>query len=141
MWKKYIKQTSENTSLLVVKDLHLLRGSRIIMLEKLSSKELYSLLIFAIDYQPTLQKYFDNLFPNIELPWKEIYLTAGKATANCHLRCFDYKIINNVLYMNKKHFSSVRLSILCVLCAILKLKQYSIFFINVQLLKSFGINF
>ena len=103
MWKKYIKQTSENTSLLVVKDLHLLRGSRIIILEKLSSKELYSLLIFAIDYQPTLQKYFDNLFPNIELPWKEIYLTAGKATANSHLRCFDYKIINNVLYMNKKH--------------------------------------
>ena len=84
MWKKYIKQTSENTSLLVVKDLHLLRGSRIIILEKLSSKELYSLLIFAIDYQPTLQKYFDNLFPNIELPWKEIYLTAGKATANSH---------------------------------------------------------
>ena len=102
MWKKCIKQTSENTSLLVVKDHHLLRGSRIIILEKLSSKELYSLLISAIDHQPTSQKYFDNLFPNIELPCKEIYLAACKATANSHLRCFSYKIIMNVLYLNKK---------------------------------------
>ena len=43
MWKKCIKQTSENTSLLVVKDHHLPRGSRIVILEKLSSKELHSL--------------------------------------------------------------------------------------------------
>ena len=104
MWKKCIKQTSENTSLLVVKDHHLLRGSRIIILEKLNSKELYSLLISAMEHEPTSQKYFDNLFPNIELPWKEIYLTAHKATANSYLRCFNYKIINNVLYLNKKLF-------------------------------------
>ena len=88
MWQKCIK-TSENTSLLFVKDHHLLRGLRIIILEKLSSKELYSLLISAIDHQPTSQKYFDNLFPNAELPWKEIYLTVVKATANSHLRYFN----------------------------------------------------
>ena len=104
MWKKCIKQTLENTSLLVVKDHHLLKGSRIIILEKLSSKELYSLLISAIEHQPTSQKFFDNLFPNIELPWKEIYLTPRKATANSYLSCFNYKIINNVLYLNRKLF-------------------------------------
>ena len=49
MWKKCIKQTSQNTRFPVIKDHHLLRGSRIITLEKLSSKELYSLLISAID--------------------------------------------------------------------------------------------
>ena len=81
MCKKCIKKPSENTSLLVVKDHHLLRSSRIIILEKLSSKELYTLLIFVINYQPTSQKYFDNLFSNVELLWKEIYLNARKATA------------------------------------------------------------
>ena len=40
------------------------------------------------------------MFPNIELPWKEIYLTARKATANSHLRCSTYKIINKVLYLD-----------------------------------------
>ena len=117
MWKKCIKQTSENTSLLVVKDHHLLRGLGIIILEKLNSKELYSLLISAIEHQPTSQKYFDNLFPNIELPWKEIYLTACKATANSFLRCFNYKIINNVLYLNKKLFQFGKTqSPLCCFC-------------------------
>ena len=94
MWKKCVKQTSENTSFLVVKDHHLLRECSSIVLEKLSSKELHSLLIFAVDHQPTSQKYFNNLFPNIGLPWKEIYLNAHKATANSHLHCFNYKIIS-----------------------------------------------
>ena len=94
MWKKCIKQTSANTSFQVVKDHHLLRGSRIIIVEKLSPKELYSLPIFAIDHQPTLQRYFDNLFSNIELPWREIYLNVHKVAANSHLRCFNCKIIN-----------------------------------------------
>ena len=57
----------ENTSLLVVKDHHLFRGLRIIILERLSSKELHSLLISAIDHQPNSQ-----YFSNTELPWKEI---------------------------------------------------------------------
>ena len=117
MWKKCIKEVSENTSLMVVKDHHLLRGSTIIILEKLSSKELYSLLISAIDHQSTSQKYFDNLFPNIELLWKEIYQTVRKATANSHLRCFSYKIINNVLYLNNKLFQFVKTqSPLCSFC-------------------------
>ena len=98
MSRKCIKQTSEKTSLLVVKDYNLLKGSRIIILEKSKSKELYSLLISAIHYQPTSQNYFVyfvyyNLFSNIELPWKEIYLTVRKATANSHLRCFSYELL------------------------------------------------
>ena len=141
MWKKCIKQTSENNSLLVVKNHRLLRRSRIIILEKLSSKELYSLLISAIEHQPTSEKYFDNLFPNIELHWKEIYLTARKATANSYLRCFDFKIINNVLYLNKKLFQFGKTqSPLCSFCHT-EAETTLIFFINVQLLKFFGINF
>ena len=101
----------------VVKDDHLLRGSRIIILEKLTSKELYSLLISAIDHQPNSKIYFDYLFPYIELTWKEIYLTPRKATANSHLRCFHYKIINNVLYLNKKLFQFGKSqSDLCFFC-------------------------
>ena len=103
--------------MLVVKDHHLLTGSRIIILEKISSKELYSFLISAKDHQLISQKYFDNLFPNIEVPWKEIFLIARKATANSHLHCFNYKCIYNVLYLNKKrfHFGKTQ-SPLCSFC-------------------------
>ena len=75
------------------------------------------MLISAIEHQPTSQRYFDNLFPNIELPWKEIYFTAHKATANSYLRCFNYKIISSVLYLNKKHFQFGKTqSPLCSFC-------------------------
>ena len=75
------------------------------------------MLISAIDHQPTSQKYFGNLFPNIELSWKWIYLNARKATANSHLRCFNYKVINNMLYLNKKLFQFVKTqSPLCSFC-------------------------
>ena len=124
---------------MLVKSHHLLRGSMIIILEKLSSKELYSLLFSAIDQQPTSQKYCGNLFPNMELPWKEIYLTTRKATANRHLLCFNYKII--MLYWNNKLFQFGKTqSLLCSFCHA-EVKKHSIFFINVQLLKFFGINF
>ena len=126
--------------MLVVKDNSLLRGSRIIILEKLSFKELYSLLLSAIDHQPTSQKYFDNLFPNIELSWKEIYLIARNATVNSLLRSFHYKVINSVLYLSKKFFQFGKTP-LCTLFVILRLTQRSMFFANDQLLKFFGINF
>ena len=102
-----MKQTSGSTSLLVVKDHHLLTGLRIIIVEKLSSKELYSLLISAIDHQPTSQKYFDNLFPNIELPWKEIYLTARERllTVTCVGSCI--KLLIMCFIWLRSFFSSV----------------------------------
>ena len=59
------------------------------------------MLIFAINHRPNLQKYCDNWFPNIELPWKEKKLTARKATANNRLRCFQNTIINNALWIGK----------------------------------------
>ena len=99
------------------------------------------MLISAIEHQPTSQKYFDNLFPYIELPLKEIYLAVHKATANSYLRCFKYKIINNVLYLNKKLFEFGKTQSPLYFFVILKLKQYSMFLINVHLLKFFGINF
>ena len=49
-------------------------------------------------------KYFEDLLPNIELLWKEIYLTARKVTNNSHLHCFHYKVIENLLYLNKRLF-------------------------------------
>ena len=68
-----------------------LLGLSIMILKKLSSEELYSLLISAIDHQGTSQNHFDNLFPDIELPWEKNYLTAHKVAANRHLHHFNLK--------------------------------------------------
>ena len=55
------------------------------------------MLISAVDHpHHTSPKYFDYLFPNNEPPWKEIHCSC--------LRSFNYKVINNVLHLNKKLF-------------------------------------
>lgn len=43
MWKNCFKQMPDDTSLLVVGEYHLIRGSSIVILEKSNSRELYSL--------------------------------------------------------------------------------------------------
>ena len=58
-------------------------------------------MISAVDHRPTSKKYFDNLFPNINLPRKDIYLNTHKGT-------LPFKIKNKthfyMLYLNKKLF-------------------------------------
>ena len=47
-WNAFIKQNFGNASGLLIHEDHLIKGARILTLEKLSSKELYSILITKI---------------------------------------------------------------------------------------------
>ena len=85
---------------------HLIKGDRILPLGKLSSKEIYSILISNIINKATLNIYFEKLFENTTLDWNKIYLLPSLATIDTTLRSFQYKILNNVLFLKKKtiHF-------------------------------------
>ena len=61
------------------------------------------MLISEIDDQPTSQKYFNKLFPNMELPWEKIYLVAHNVTFNSYLCHFHLKIISYLLHLNKNY--------------------------------------
>ena len=104
MWKSTIKQKNINLGLLTLKDHHIIRNTRIVALEKLNSQGIYWSLIAANNHKPTSQIYFEKLFPDTSLNWKNIYLVARKVTTCTYLRCFQYKILTNTLYLNKKLF-------------------------------------
>ena len=53
---------------------------------------------------PTSQKYFCHIFPNLQVEWKEIYLLPRKVSIDTYLRMSQYKILNNILYLNKQLF-------------------------------------
>ena len=53
---------------------------------------------------PTSQQYFKTLFPRLNLDWKLMYLLPQILPKNTSLRSFQYKILNNVLYLNHKLF-------------------------------------
>ena len=97
IWKDKIKQNlSKNESNLFVLHHHLIENARILALDKLTAKEIYSFLISSLKNKPTSQNFFENSFPNCTFDWKQII------TINSYQRNFQYKILHNILYLNKK---------------------------------------
>ena len=54
---------------------------------------------------PTSQKYFESMFRDLTLQWKQIYTLPRITTIDSKLRCFQYKILHNTLYLNEQLFS------------------------------------
>ena len=77
---------------------------QIYSLSKCNSKELYTLKVSLNDIKTKLQIYFGKLYPNKDIEWKCIYLMPRRVNIDTDLRIFQYKILNNVLYLNKKLF-------------------------------------
>ena len=55
--------------------------------------------------KPTSQMYFDNLFQNnlsgLLVTWNQIYILTRKVTIYSYMHCFQYRIINNILFLNE----------------------------------------
>ena len=68
-WKFVIKETHESTTNLIIHDHHVIKGSRILTLDKLSSTEIYSILISKFQSKPSSNFYFENLFNDNDIDW------------------------------------------------------------------------
>ena len=69
---------------------------------KITAKEIYSILISSLKNKLTSQSYFENSFPNYTFDWKQIYLLPRIITINSYQRKFQYKILYDILYLNRK---------------------------------------
>ena len=72
-WKDAILKDKGNAKNLVIFDHHIVRKSQICSLNKLTSKELYLILVGKNYVTPTAQDYFKNLFETSQFNWKKIY--------------------------------------------------------------------
>ena len=64
--------------------------------KKLSAKELHSILVSNVEYKPKSQAYLEKIFWNKLLKWDKWFLLE---------RSFQYRIMNNMLYLNTKFYS------------------------------------
>ena len=65
IWKQKINDGEKNVEKnYVVQDHHLIKSTRVIVLDKLTAREIYSVLLRSSDNTPTSQKYFGKVFPN-----------------------------------------------------------------------------
>ena len=107
---------------------HINIKSRICSIEKLTSAEIYKLFIKRIEKPATSQSFFNDKF-DISDVWKNIYLLPRYATVDTYSRIFQYKILNNILFLNDKSFRlNLVPSPLCSLCKSAKENVKHLFF-------------
>ena len=103
-WRTIIKSNCNSTNVLLFNH-HVLKKRNLINLDKLYCWELYNILVSISPNKPTSQIYFENLFREQDLNWKEIYVLPWKVSLNCYVKSFYYKVLKDVVYMNKTLFT------------------------------------
>ena len=103
-WIEQIFIGSGNSINLAIQDHHLTKKHQIVDLNKLDSKELYNIQLLANFLKPTSQAYFENIFARHVFEWDKIYILPRILTTDSRIQIFQYKILHNVLYLNKKLF-------------------------------------
>ena len=67
---------------------NVIKEASILSINKLSSKEIYLILISNIFRKPTSNVYFEKLFENTTLDWSKVYLSRHLATSDTTLNSF-----------------------------------------------------
>ena len=77
----------------------------------------YQILLKNIVKPPTAQRSLNNLLRLNTVDWTKVYMLPRQVTIESSLRSFQYKILNNILYLNEKLFKfKIAASQLCSLC-------------------------
>ena len=100
-WKDTILKDKEIAKNLVIFDHHIVRESQICSLNKITSKELYVILVDANSVKPIAQDYLENLFESSDFNWKKIYFLIRNTTLGTKVRLVQYNVLHNTLYVNK----------------------------------------
>ena len=103
---------------LLIQNQHLIKKKQILCLSKLNSNELNKIQI-TVKYKKPTQLYFEKIFKNFNLDWKTIYLLPRITTVHTTICVFQYKLLNNVLFLNKMlHQFGISQDSLCSFCSL-----------------------
>ena len=65
-------------------------------------KNVYRRMLQSLIKQPTSQNKIEILLASLNIDWPQIYMIPQKVTIESALRIFQYKILTNTLYLNKR---------------------------------------
>ena len=100
-WEEAISMHDGSLENFFTQDHHLIKKNQILCLTKLNSNEMYKIQIIIKYKKPTSQSYFVKIFQKSNLDWKTIYILPRIATVDTAICVFQYKLLNNVLFLNK----------------------------------------
>ena len=86
-------------------------------------------MTLKVQNKPSSNIYCENLFNYHDIGWKAIYMLPRLVTYNTYVRSFQYKILNNILDLNKKlHIFGIKSSPLCSFCNLYDETPFHIFY-------------
>ena len=100
-WKKIIFDYSDMNENDLCQNHHVIKGGRILPHDKLSSKEVYSILILNIVNKPPSKIYFEKLFENTTFDWNKIYLSPRLTTIDTTLVLFNIEFFIMYFFLTK----------------------------------------
>ena len=90
---------------------------KVSLLPDMSVKAAYKILIRPLVKAPTSQKSLEKLLCRQDLDWAGIYMIPRMVTVESKLRIFQYKVLNNILYLNDRLYKmGIVQTPLCSLC-------------------------
>ena len=106
-WKRTVKGYLSNSSDSSVLACNVLSGTeadgKFVSVEKVSAKTVYQMLVERKFSKPTSQKFFTKKFDiSNQNIWRSVYLLPVRASIESKMKMFQYKILNNVLYLNQR---------------------------------------
>ena len=99
---EYFAHTGNNNTCIVLKE-------QLMSIYTIRTKEFYDLLISKIFKQPSSQKTIARKLNVKIFNWKETHTLPRKITHDSYSRIFQYKILNNILYLNKHLHQNLKL--------------------------------
>ena len=119
-WKKKIQDNPlGNCHLMTRVPVSIKCKGRKLGLKSVTSKLIYEELFSGIQTTSCTQKYFKNTFQSNELDWPRIYQLPRSTCVQSKTRIFQYKILNNILYLNTRLYRmELSTSSLCSLCSL-----------------------
>ena len=128
-WKEDLSNVKENIHNLIIRDHPIIRKYHTYFLNRLSSKEIYNFLIAQKEEQTASRLYYQQKFSSRNLDWNKIYLLVRIVTKDSTQRAFQFKLLNNVLYLNKMLFKFGKSgSPLCSFCNVKDETPYHLFY-------------
>ena len=101
-WKTLTSNYSDIDENNLYQNHYVIKGARVFSTIILSSKEIHSILISNIFNKRNSNIHSEILFDNITLDWSKMYLLTRLAAIDPTQRSFQYKILNNVFFLNKE---------------------------------------
>ena len=117
-WKRRIKNVAVEHTTLAKTSVGIEKDKMLVPLESTTTKIICKLFISGKFEPPTSKKLFSNQY-NIynEGTWRIIYSLPAHVTTDIKIRMFQYKILNNILFLNQRLYYMKKIdSPLCSLC-------------------------